>query len=148
MSTSQFMTAFDLLRFRSLVALVTYIGALLRSKIAGLWARLWPVRDMAAKPNGHPWSGAIIPVGQPQGLVRLASWLSYRPSGDSLWRTALWLSTGIPGRWPLATAFVSPAKLRGPITDGGRIWPATLILALIARTLLGVVGERLDAAPW
>src|SRR5450755_1410434 len=119
------MTAFDLLRFRSLVALVTCMGLLLRSEIAELWALLLPVRDMVSKPNGHPWSGVIIPVGQPQGLIRLASWLSYRQSGDSLWRIALWLSPGIRGRSPLATVFVSPALLRGAITDGGWTWPAT-----------------------
>jgi hypothetical protein len=109
MSTSQSMTAFDLLRFRCLVAAVTTAGAWLCSKFAELWTLLSSQCDSATNPTDHPSSSRIFPAGQPRGFVLAAAWLNYWQGDDSHWR--------IPS---LANVVVSPALLRGPVVAGRR----------------------------
>jgi hypothetical protein len=114
------MTAFELLRFRSLLAFVACVGAWLCANFAELGTCLSQDRDVTANPIGHPWSGGDFPVGQPQGFFRFASWLNYRQGGDSRWRTAPWPLLGSGRRWSLAAFDASSSPLRGPMVDGGR----------------------------
>jgi hypothetical protein len=119
MSTSQSITAFDMLRFRRLIALVASAGAWLCAKIAELWTSLSQDRDSATIPNGHPWRDGAFPVGQPLGIVRRFTWLSYRQGSDSHRRSLPWPSPGIHGRWSPATVVASSPILRGPTDRGG-----------------------------
>ncbi|HEY4232456.1 MAG TPA: hypothetical protein VGM76_03455 [Lacipirellulaceae bacterium] len=113
------MTAFDMLRFRSLIALVTSAGAWFLDKIAELCASLSHDRDLATIPNGHPWRDGIFPLGQPREIVHPAPWLSYRQGSDSRGRILPWPSPGFHGRWSPATVIVSSAVLRGPTNRDG-----------------------------
>jgi hypothetical protein len=103
------MTAFDLLRFRCLVAAVATVGAWLCANFAELWTLLSSNCDSAANPKDHPRSSRIFTAGQPQGFVLAAAWLNYWRADDSRWRSP-----------SVATVVVSPAIVRGPVVAGRR----------------------------